>query len=240
MAYFAVMDELLSIGRDSVNRFLQRWCGSTGVADAIEAGMEPAVPPELAEWHAAVARVGAPVIFQDHPVALPDLAPAADGMLTFWRENQHGYYWAIHAGRSDRQVFCTESGSRDWHSTGQGLGQFLLHCTVREAIIGSKRKFTTFIDKSMSNDALQSFLPLNFSALSSEESETRLWCSADALARLAVPLVGYEQPGEQLWMLTISVQHDSTIQDYASRFGHHVSEDVDPPLLEDLDEPPPF
>jgi hypothetical protein len=234
------VDELLSLGADGVDRFLLRWYGSMGSASVGSAAAGLVVPSELAEWHAAAARAGVPITFQDHPLALEDLAPDPDGMLPFWVENQHGYYWAVNLEDPESRVFSRESGSSDWQFVSENLEKFLLHCTVREAIIGAVNKFTVFVAEPLLGDALESFSMLDFAALASEESETRIWSSADALARVAVPPVGYGRPDEQIWMITIAVAGDASIEKYGSRFGLEISDEVDSPVIGISEESPPF
>ncbi|WP_432151354.1 hypothetical protein [Streptomyces sp. bgisy029] len=233
------MDELLSINSDSVTRFLQRWYGTGDSTSGDLPDATPHAPDDLVRWHAAAALTGHPVTFADRPVAPQDLAPDSRGMLEFWIENQNGYFWAVGLDDDGLQVFSRKSGEFDWRATGEPLGEFLLHCTVREAVIGSESKFTTFIGASEIEDALDSFKLLKFSALDSEEPEVKLWCSEDALVRMAPPPTGYAGPGDQLWMLTFAAPSDWRIERYASRFG--LEGCTDKPAHTELPyEPPPF
>lgn len=235
----AGVNEPMSLGAGTVDQFLLRWYGSVGSPIPSAADVGFSVPSELAEWHVAAARAGVPVTFQDYPIALADLSPDAEGMLPFWVENQHGCFWAVNLQDPESRVFSREFGSDDWQPAGENLGNFLLHCTIREAIVGAARKFTVFVDESVLGDALEPFSVLDFPALANEEPETRIWSSVDALARVAVPPVGYGRPNEKLWMITIAVSSDTSIAKYGSRFGLETpGEDVDPPI--DIYEPPPF
>jgi len=161
-------------------------------------------------------------------------------MLEFWVENQNGYFWAVDLEDDRLQVFSREAGRSDWTGTGEVLSDFLLHCTVREAVIGGASKFTTFVDASEINEALESFEPLKFGALGSEEPQVKLWCSEDALVRMAPPPTGYAGPGEHLWMLTFAAPSDSRIERYASRFGFEGLIGAEPARVELPYEPPPF
>jgi hypothetical protein len=228
------------MGSDSVGRFLRRWYGSTKNARDVHLDAAPSVPAELVEWHAAAAVVGVPVTFQDRPVALRDLAPDSRGMLEFWVENQNGYFWAVDLDDDSLQVFSREAQEAGWTGTGEVLGEFLLHCTVREAVIGGAHKFTTFSDASELDVALESFEPLKFAALGSEEPQVKLWCSEDALVRMAPPPTGYAGPREHLWMLTFAAPTHSRIERYASRFGLEASAEAEPERAELPYEPPPF
>ncbi|MFF3565806.1 hypothetical protein ACFYXS_37845 [Streptomyces sp. NPDC002574] len=234
------MDELLSIDSDSVGRFLRRWYGTVGSVSEVHLDAGPHVPAELVEWHTAATLACGLVAFQDRPVAITDLAPDSCGMLEFWVENQNGYFWAVDLDDDRLQVFSREAGEDSWTGTGEALGDFLLHCTVREAVIGGASKFTVFVDASEINEALESFEPLKFVALGSEEPQVKLWCSEDALVRMAPPPAGYASPGEQLWMLTFAAPSDSRIERYASRFGLEGLTDAESARVEPPYEPPPF
>lgn len=238
--YFGIVDELLSIGSDSVGRFLQRWYGTARSVSNVHLDVIPCVPAELVEWHAATALVGGPVVFQDRPVTPRDLAPDSCGMLEFWAENQNSYFWAVDLDDDTLQVFYREAGGGDWIGTGEILRDFLLHCTVREAVIGGASKFTTFVDASEIEEALDLFEPLMFVALASEEPQVKLWCSEDALVRMAPPPTGYADPDEQLWMLTFAAPSDSHIERYLSRFDLEVLVEDEPARVELPYEPPPF
>ncbi|MET9402762.1 hypothetical protein [Kitasatospora sp. NPDC002965] len=234
------MDELLTIDPDSVGRFLRRWYGTVeGVGD-LHLGASPHLPSQLLEWHAMAAQIGSPVTFQDHPVSLRDLAPDSRGMLKFWVESQNGHFWAINLDDDTLQVFSREDGRVEWAGTGETLSHFLLHCTVREAIIGSSSKFTVFVNSSEINEAMDSFERLKFEALASEEPQVKLWCNEDSLVRMAPPPTGYAEPGEQLWMLTFATPSDSSIERYASRFGLEGMTTAEPACSEIPYEPPPF
>lgn len=161
-------------------------------------------------------------------------------MLKFWVENQNGYFWAVDVGDDRLQVFSSQAGESVWTGAGEVLGNFLLHCTVREAVIGGASKFTVFVDASGLQEALESFSPLDFVALCSEEPQVTLWCSEDALVRMAPPPTGYADPGQQLWMLTFAAPSDSCIEQYASRFGLEGLTEVEPAQVELSYEPPPF
>ena len=232
-----VVNDTRSLDAGGVEQFLHRWYGLEGGSHAVAA--ESFVPAELKTWHEAVARAGVSVAFQDYPIPLNDLSPRPGGLLPFWVENQHGFEWAVKLDDPGNQVHFRESGSEDWWPTGEDLEDFLLHCTIREAIIGAAEKFTVFVAESLLNDALESFKMLKFPALASEEPETRIWSSLDALARVTVPPVGYENPGEKIWMVTVAVAGDASIQKYGSRFNIENS-DVVPTLADVSDEAPPF
>ncbi|MGW0999875.1 hypothetical protein ACWD5V_42775 [Streptomyces sp. NPDC002523] len=161
-------------------------------------------------------------------------------MLEFWVENQNGHFWAVDLDDDRLQVFSREAGEGGWTGTGEVLGDFLLHCTVREAVIRGASKFTTFVDASEINEALESFEPLKFVALCSEEPQVKLWCSEDALVRMAHPSTGYAGPGKQLWILTFAAPSDSRIERYASRFGLEGLTGAEPARVELPYEPPPF
>ncbi|MEW5531802.1 hypothetical protein [Streptomyces virginiae] len=232
------MDELLSITSASVSRFLRRWYGVVDGAGGPQPATSPHVPGELIMWHKAADCVGRPVTFQDRPIALSNLAPDSSGMLEFWVENQNGYSWAVCLADGRRRVFSREGGRVDWVETEEALGDFLLHCTVREALIGSASKFTVFVDSSELDEALESFERLKFVALDSEEPQVELWCSDNALVRMAPPPMGYSTPGQQLLMLTFATPSDSQIERYASRFNLDMQ--PEPAHSEPLYEPPPF
>lgn len=200
----------------------------------------PNVPAELVEWHTAAALVGRPVTFQDRPIALQDLAADSRGMLEFWIENQSGCFWAVDLGDARLQVFSREEKDGGWTETGEILSDFLLNCTVREAVIGGAFKFTVLVDASEVNEVLKSFEPLKFEALGSEEPEVKLWCSEDALVRMAPPPAGYSQPDGQLWMLTFAAPSDSSIERYSSRFGLEGFTKSSPARVVPPYEPPPF
>ncbi|MEU4164457.1 hypothetical protein [Actinoplanes sp. NPDC026670] len=222
---------------DDVREFLRWWYGPVLNPSPGATTADVAVPSELADWHLAAASAGVAVTFQDHPIALAKLAPEPGGMLPFWAENQHGHHWAADSGK---QVFARESGSEDWLPTGEDLRGFLLHCTIREAIIGAPEKFTVFVPESLLSDALESFEPLDFPALASEEPETRLWAAAGALARVTLPPVGYGHPSEQLWMITVAVPRGADIAGFEARFGVPSSGGGAAPAAGHPPEEPPF
>jgi hypothetical protein len=234
------MDELLLGGVASADYFLGRWYGNSGDLGIGDMTAHALAPLELVRWHAAVARMGVPVIFQDHPIALQDLARDSCGMLPFWVENQNGYFWAFNPDDSEHLVLFRMSGSNTWEQAGETLERFLLHCTVREAVIGTERKFTVFVPESQLAESLESFSQLSFPALASEEPVTRMWSSDDALIRATVPPVGYERPGEQLWMLTFAVPYDGSIEKYASRYGLNVPGKISSRDIGTSNETPPF
>ncbi|MGA4545170.1 hypothetical protein ACPA54_34810 [Uniformispora flossi] len=234
------MDELLSINSDSIGRFLRRWYGTTQSVGDTHIDAHPFMPAELIEWHLAAALANGPVTFHDRPVAPQDLVPDSRGMLEFWIENQNGHFWAVDLDDDRLEVFSREARDGDWAGTGEVLGDFLLHCTVREAVIGGASKFTTFVDASEINDALDLFEPLNFAALGSEEPQVKLWCSEDALVRMAPPPTGYAGPGQQFWMLTFAAPADPHIERYRSRFGLEGLAVAEPSHAELPYESPPF
>lgn len=238
--YCGVVDELLSVQSESVGRFLRRWYGTAENVLDVSLDVSPYAPAELVQWHTEAALTGGRVTFQDRPVAPRELAPDPHGMLVFWVENQNGYFWAVDLADDRLRVFSRETAAGSWTGSGELLGDFLLHCTVREAVIGGASKFTTFVDASEVKEALESFEPLKFVALDSEEPQVKLWCSKDALVRMAPPPTGYEGPGEQLWMLTFAAPSDSHIEPYASRFGLTVLPEAAPARAELPYEPPPF
>lgn len=161
-------------------------------------------------------------------------------MLEFWAENQGSYFWSVNVADETLQVFSREAGGSDWTGTGEALRDFLLHCTVREAVIGAASKFTIFVNAEEITEALEPFEPLKFAALASEEPQVKLWCSEDALVRMAPPPTGYAGPREQLWMLTFAAPSDSRIKRHASRFGLEILTEVEPDRGELPYEPPPF
>jgi len=234
------MDELLLGGMASTSYFLGRWYGSSEDLGISEITADALAPVELARWHAMVARIGVRVFFQDRPIALQDLERDSSGMLSFWVENQNGYYWAFNPDDSEHLVFFRASGSNTWKQAGETLEGFLLHCTVREAIIGTDRKFTVLVPDSQLVEDLESFSQLSFPALASEEPVTRMWSSDDALVRVAAPPVGYEQPGKQLCMLTFAVPYYGNIEKYASRYGLNLSRKIPSRDVEAWDNLPPF
>lgn len=181
-----------------------------------------------------------PITFQDHPIALADLAPDPHGMLPFWVENQHCNYWAVNLGDAESWVFSRESGSEDWQPAGETIGRFLLHCTIREAIIGAAEKFTVFVADSLLGDAMEAFSMLDLAALASEEPETRIWSTVDALARVTVPPVGYEHPDEPLWMITVAVPGGTAVEKYQSQFGLEKTDEAVSPEIDLPAEAPPF
>ncbi|NMO57750.1 hypothetical protein HH310_42130 [Actinoplanes sp. TBRC 11911] len=234
------MDEPRSLVAGGVGQFLRRWYGLVPAASSGAVPVGFAVPSELADWHAVTARATVPVTFQDHPIAFADLSPDPDGMLTFWVENQHGYFWAVDLKDPQRRVFCREVASDEWEPAGEDLRRFLLHGTLREAIFGADKKFTVFVDDSLVDDALESFSVLDFPALAGEEPGTKIWSSVDALARVGAPPAGYDRPGEQLQMITIAVPNDTSIETYGSRFGLEISDEAVTLPVEIPYEPPPF
>lgn len=135
-------------------------------------------------------------------------------MIVFWVENQSGYYWAIDADREERQVFVRECASDEWRDTGESLDRFLLHCTVREALIGTESKFSAVVPDSVLHGALADFSALPFRPFASESPLARLLCSGNALARVAPPPVGYAPADESSWMLTIATARGEGIEEY--------------------------
>ncbi|MFJ8105594.1 hypothetical protein [Streptomyces sp. NPDC096132] len=236
------MEELLHPRSDSVRRFLRRWYG---IADE---SAEPAfpefedVPRELVEWHKAASSTGTRVTFQDHAVIPADLKREATGMLVFWIENQHGYYWAVDPESTDRQVFDRTNTSDTWRPTGENLERFLLHRTVHEALLGTEAKFSAVVPTEvLESGALNGFSALPFAPAVNESPSTRWLCSGDALARIAPPPAGYAPPGHDSRMLTVAAAPGADLQRYRAGLEPHVLES--PRREERPDEPipaPPF
>ncbi|MEW2253227.1 hypothetical protein AB0907_38635 [Streptomyces sp. NPDC006975] len=82
---------------------------------------------------------------QAHPVKPEDLRRGADGMLVFWIDNQHGYYWAADPDSVKHQVFDRTNTSAEWKPTGESVERFLLHRTVHEALVGTGNKFSAVV-----------------------------------------------------------------------------------------------
>ncbi|MFJ5230359.1 hypothetical protein ACIQBJ_10730 [Kitasatospora sp. NPDC088391] len=208
------MEELLNPQSGSIRRFLKRWYGLAESGENATSSGAQEIPHEIVDWHEAAASTGVEVTFQDYPVEITNLKRSDDGMIAFWIENQNGYYWAIDPDREEREVFCREDASSSWRNTGEKLDHFLLHCTVREAIIGAESKFSAVVPTSAIRDALAGFSNLPFRPLANENSSTRLLCSSDALARVTPPPVGYSHEGEQSWLLAIAATSESSLRKY--------------------------
>ncbi|MFC1409730.1 hypothetical protein ACEZCY_26160 [Streptacidiphilus sp. N1-12] len=208
------MEELLNPKGDSIRRFLERWYGVADSGENTASSRAQEIPHEIVNWHEAAASAGAKATFQDHPIALANLERSDDGMIIFWVENQNGYYWAIDPVREEREVFCREDASSVWRNTGEKLDLFLLHCTVREAIIGAESKFSAVVPTSALQGCLVGFSPLPFRPLENENPSTRLLCSSDALARVSPPPVGYSHGGEESWLLSIAATSESNVRKY--------------------------
>ncbi|MEU4113937.1 hypothetical protein AB0F71_05515 [Kitasatospora sp. NPDC028055] len=216
------MEELLNPQSDSIRRFLKRWYGSAASGETATPFEALEIPHEILDWHQAAASTGVEVAFQDYPVALSDLKRSDDGMIVVWVENQNGYYWAIKSNREDHEVFFREDASSVWRDTGEKLDQFLLHCTVREAIIGAESKFSALVPASAIQDALAGFTPLPYRPLANESPATQLLCSSNALARVATPPVGYSRRGERIWLLTIATAPGSSVRQYRASLERYI------------------
>ena len=227
------MDELILGGTADVESFLERWYGSTKDLAINKAPMDTVAPFALVRWHALAGAVGTRITFQDHPIALQDLKWDADGMLTFWAENQNGCFWAVDHGDPGQIVFYRFSNRETWTATSENLEQFLLHCTVYEASIGAEQMFTVLESESRLSEALESFSELTFPRFAYEEPEAKIWASDDALARVTRAPRGYAQPGQSLWMLTFAAPHGVNIGKYAPRF------EIDPDTDFVVDRTPP-
>lgn len=234
------MDELLSIDVGSVRAFVRRWYGPWMESGGPRADAVRHLPDALADWHAVAASARVPITFQDHPIPISDVALEGDGMLPFWVENQNGYRWAVEVKAPGLPVYSQEWGSSGWAWAGEGIERFLVHCTVREAIIGAEQKFTAIVPDSLLVEALESFVSLPFVALASEEPETRVLVCGDALARLTVPPVGYDRAQERSWMLTVAAPDLSGIERHRARLGGDAAHDEGPFPEDVIDEPPPF
>jgi hypothetical protein len=217
------VEELLHPRSDSARRFLRRWYGTS------DAWAEPAfpssahVPSELVEWHRAAASTGVAVTFQDHPVKPEDLRADADGVLVFWIENQHGYYWAVDPDPVQDQVLDRTNTSDEWRSTGEGLERFLLHRTVHEALVGTRTKFSAVVPTEvLDSDVLDSFAAFPFAPAVSDAPSTRWLCSDDALVRVAPPPAGYAPPGQESWMLTVAGAPGSNLLTYRTALEPYV------------------
>lgn len=212
----------------SIRRFVLRWYGSAGdsASGSSRVGAAAGLPRALVEWHAVASSEGVNITFQDHPIPLSKLRREIGGMLPFWIENQHSVYWAVNTESSTDEVFFRTSGTSSWRSAAESIEEFLLHCTVREAIIGAPWKFTTFVAESDLREAMDEFMSLRFPALASEESATKLFCTNNVLARLTLAPVGYGQPGEEVRMLTIAAPQRSLLEIFADRFDVEIPEDV--------------
>lgn len=183
------------------------------------------IPHELVDWHAAAVATGVPVTFADRPVPPADLRRAADGMIVFWIENQHGYYWAVDPSTEDHAVFHREHSSDAWRPTGETLEEFLLHHTVREALLGAAAKFSAVLP----TESLESGTPVGFAALSfppavNESPSARLLCSADVLARIAPAPAGYAPQGEERWMVTVATARGAHLLRYRAGLEPYVLE----------------
>ncbi|WP_212818076.1 hypothetical protein [Polymorphospora rubra] len=207
------MQEMINPRSDGVRLFLRRWYGPGGGRGNLLAPPARGVPHELAEWHKEASSVGSPVTFQDYPVPLSELTRSEDGMMVFWIENQGAYYWAVDPDEDDSVVVVREYGSDPWLTTGETLGRFLLHCTVREAIVGAESKLAAVVPESvLHGQVLTRLIPLGFPAMATESSSTRLFCRHDALVMVMPPPVGYSLPGESSWMAVVAVAHGQDVR----------------------------
>ncbi len=210
---------------DSVRRFLRRWYGTSGVS------VEPAfpefedVPGELVEWHRAASSTGTRVVFQDHAVKPADLKRDGTGMLVFWIENQHGYYWAVDPEATDPQVFDRTNTSDTWRPTGEHLERFLLHRTVDEALAGTEVKFSALVPTEvLESGALNGFSALPFAPAVNDSPSTRWLCDGDTLVRVVPPPAGYAPPGQESWMLTVAGASGGDLQRYRAGLEPYVLE----------------
>ncbi|MFD3619137.1 hypothetical protein ACFWWT_28620 [Streptomyces sp. NPDC058676] len=226
-----MMEELKNLRHDSVRRFLERWYGVDRVGDTVAFPEMSGIPRELVEWHEAAASTGVDVTFQDYPIAPAELTRSGDGMIVFWVENQNGYYWAFDPDLAEHQVFVKESASDVWRDTGVTLDRFLLHCTVHEAIVGAESKFSAVVPESALQGALAAFSALPFSPPANDSPSARLLCSANALARVAPPPVGYAPEGERSWMLTIATVSGADVQEYRKDLESYNPTEVGRPQL---------
>jgi hypothetical protein len=232
------VEELLHPRSDSARRFLRRWYGTYDEPVETAFPESGAVPRELVEWHEAASSTGVRVTFQDHAVKPADLKREADGMLVFWIENQHGYFWAVDPESTDRQVLDRTNTSDTWRPTGENLERFLLHRTVHEALLGTEVKFSAVVPTEvLESGALNGFSALPFAPAANESPSTRWLCSGDALARLAPPSAGYAPPGQESWLLTVAAAPGADLQTYRAGLEPHVLER--PRREERRDEPPP-
>jgi hypothetical protein len=216
------MEELTSPRSDSVQRFLERWYGKIDNGDRPTFVKVEEIPQELLNWHYLARSTGKDVTFQDYPADLTDLHKLNDGMTVIWIENQGTYHWAINLDTKDLKVFYQESASNEWRDTGENLSRFLLHFTVREAIIGAGFKFTAIVPDSPLQGALTAFSQLPFRPAANEDPSTRLLCSHNALARVSPPPVGYDIPGKQSWMITVAATSGIEIQEYAAGLAPYI------------------
>ncbi|MDT0569375.1 hypothetical protein RM704_18165 [Streptomyces sp. DSM 3412] len=225
------MEELTDPRRDSVRSFLARWYGrgGEGARGALPAGPSvPGIPLELIDWHEAAAATGVDVVFQEYPVPLAELERSDDGMIVFWVENQGGYHWAVDPAQEGHPVHVRELGSDLWRDSGEPLEGFLLHSTVREAMLGADSKFSAVVPEPVLRDALTAFTALPFPPFANESPSARLYCGEDALARVAPPPAGYvPDGGEPSWMLTVAVAAGADVRRYRSSLESYVPAGAD-------------
>jgi hypothetical protein len=189
----AVMQELLDVTGDSLERFLVRWYGPPDQPAVPPPTGSMAVPRPLRDYHELTSRWSGPVAVQNHLLG-PDEVQVQDGKLVFWVENQSVWLWACDRAGVDPLVFDRENEpGTPWQPTGAALSEFLLQVAVFEAVMGA-RLFAAAADLTPAQlaAALAPLRPLPMSAWRWPAGEHRLYAGPGLLA-FAGPNPG---PGE--------------------------------------------
>ena len=179
----AVMQELLDVAGDSLERFLVRWYGPPDQAAARPPNGPIAVPCPLQDYYELTSRWSRPLAVQNHLLG-PDEVQVQDGKLVFWVENQGVWVWACDRAGDDPLVFDRENEpGAPWQPTGAALSEFLLQVAVFEAVMGA-RLFAAGagLTPGQLDAALAPLRPLPMSAWHWPAGEHRLYAGPGLLA----------------------------------------------------------
>jgi len=134
----APMDELLSPGPESLERFLRRWHGPPDRAPGSGAA-DRSLPAPLRNWITTASRWSHGVTVQNRIVRpFPDEQDPS--VQVFWVENQGVWLWGYRAESGDDPIVLDRENEpgRAWQTTNTPLSDFLLQVAVFEALMGAR------------------------------------------------------------------------------------------------------
>jgi hypothetical protein len=176
------LEELLTIGPASLERFLERWYGPpTLPAPPLSTGL----PNALARWYQLAGSYGRPLVHQNQLLE-PAEFQRENEKVVFYVENQGVWLWAFDETETvmDPGVFDREAEpGRQWQSTFESLHECLIHVAVFEAILGTDIGASNFgCTRSELDLILRPLARVGLPAWRWPGPEHRLYCGRDILA----------------------------------------------------------
>jgi hypothetical protein len=131
------VEELFTVGPDSLARFLTRWYGPADRPHGTLPAGADTVPGPLRTWYDVTSRWSLPT--RQNQLLTPDQTWSERDTVVFWVENQGVWLWGTRQAGDDPPVYDRENvPGAPWQSTGQPLSAFLLHVAVFEAIMTAR------------------------------------------------------------------------------------------------------